>query len=176
MPDKMTPQQRHNCMSHIRSADTKPEMIVRRWLWAHGYRYRLHVRRLPGTPDIVLHRYHTVININGCFWHGHSDCSHFRLPHTNVAFWRDKIDRNRERDAANADRLSHMGWWVITIWECQLEPKNRKATLVNLSRQLSSIYLRICGAKIGYETLQNDAERQQMAAEQAVAYGSDDDK
>lgn len=175
MPDKMTPQQRHNCMSHIRSADTKPEMIVRRWLWAHGYRYRLHVRRLPGTPDIVLHRYHTVININGCFWHGHSDCSHFRLPHTNVAFWRDKIDRNRERDAINADRLSHMGWWVITIWECQLEPKNRRATLVNLSRQLSSIYLRICGAKIGYETLQNDAERQQMAAEQAVAYGSDDD-
>ena len=82
MPDTMTPEQRHRCMAAIRGKDTRPEMVVRRWLWAQGYRYRLHVRRLPGTPDIVLHRYHTVINVNGCFWHGHEGCPHFTLPKT----------------------------------------------------------------------------------------------
>lgn len=168
MPDKMTPQQRHNCMSHIRSTDTKPEMIVRRWLWTQGYRYRLHVKRLPGTPDIVIHRFHTVININGCFWHGHTDCKRFKLPQSNVEFWRSKIERNRRRDAANADLLSSMGWWVITIWECQLEPTCRQATLINLSRQLSSIYLHICKAHPDSHSIH--AEPAQLAAEPEATY------
>ena len=173
--DKLTKEQRHGCMSAIKSKNTKPELLVRKFLFGRGFRYRLNHPRLPGHPDLVLRKYKTVIFVNGCFWHGHSDCSHFRLPHTNLKFWRDKIERNRNRDAINADRLSHMGWWVITIWECQLEPKNRQATLVNLSRQLSSIYLHICGAKTSYDTSQSDAE-QLLAAEQPVAYGKGSDK
>ena len=173
--DKLTKEQRHRCMSAIKSKNTKPELLVRKFLFGRGFRYRLNHPRLPGHPDLVLRKYKTVIFVNGCFWHGHSDCSHFRLPHTNLKFWRDKIERNRNRDAINADRLSHMGWWVITIWECQLEPKNRQATLVNLSRQLSSIYLHICGAKTSYDTSQSDAE-QLLAAEQPVAYGKGSDK
>lgn len=115
MADRMTPEQRRRCMQHVHSKDTAPEMIVRRWLWKHGFRYRLHVRRLPGTPDIVLHRYHTVINVNGCFWHGHENCRLYRLPKSNSTFWQAKITRNRERDAANCEKLKKMGWYSITI-------------------------------------------------------------
>ena len=163
MPDTMTPEQRHRCMAAIRGKDTRPEMVVRRWLWAQGYRYRLHVRRLPGTPDIVLHRYHTVINVNGCFWHGHEGCPHFTLPKTRTAYWRDKRAHNRQRDARNLDTLKHMGWYVITLWECDLAPAKRQRTLMGLSLALSTIYLKVAGAR-------GHAEQQPLAAEPVKPY------
>lgn len=98
MPDRLTPEQRNRCMKSIRSRNTKPEMMVRRYLFARGFRYRVNVKRLPGTPDIVLRKYRTAIFINGCFWHGHEDCPYFVLPKTNTPFWKAKIERNRERD------------------------------------------------------------------------------
>lgn len=95
MTDVLNPEQRHNCMSRIRSKDTKPEMLVRKYLFAHGFRYRVNVKSLPGTPDIVLKKYQTVIFINGCFWHGHEGCKYFILPKTNVDFWSNKIEGNK---------------------------------------------------------------------------------
>ena len=114
-------------MSRIRGRDTKPEMVVRRWLWRQGYRYRLCVKALPGRPDIVMRKWRTVIFVNGCFWHGH-ECQKHR-PVTNAQFWQDKITRNRERDAHNQELLRAAGWHVIVVWECQLTPKCRIDTL-----------------------------------------------
>lgn len=139
MADKMTPQQRHRCMSRIRGRDTKPELVVRRWLWRQGFRYRLYVKSLPGRPDIVMRKWRTVIMVNGCFWHGH-DCQRHR-PATNAQFWQDKITRNRERDARNQALLLAAGWNVIVVWECQLSPKNRQETLRQLDLTLSRIVL-----------------------------------
>ncbi|MBE6332286.1 MAG: DNA mismatch endonuclease Vsr [Bacteroidales bacterium] len=147
MADKMTPEQRHKCMSHIRGKDTRPEMIVRRYLFAHGYRYRLHEMRLPGTPDIVMRRLHTVIMVNGCFWHGHEGCRYFVLPRTNSDFWLAKIERNRARDAEQRTKLRAKGWNVIQIWECELKPSVRQATLQRLTYTLSRIELGIIGHK-----------------------------
>ena len=139
--DKMTPEQRHHCMSSIGSRNTRPEMIVRRWLWRHGFRYRVSVKSLPGTPDIVLRRQSTVIMVNGCFWHGHDNCRFFRLPKTNHQFWEEKIQRNRVRDKAEQQQLASMGWHCITVWECQLKPQVREATLSSLEYTLNSIFL-----------------------------------
>ncbi len=142
MTDTMTPEQRHRCMSHIHSKGTKPEMKVRRWLWSHGYRYRLNVKSVPGKPDIVLRSYRTAIFVNGCFWHGHdvewkvesgkwkvtnSDCS--KIPTTNREFWVSKIRRNQERDQENYKMLYENGWQVIVIWECQLTAKKLEHTM-----------------------------------------------
>ena len=108
-------------MSHIRGKNTRPELIVRKYLFAHGFRFRVNVKKLPGTPDIVLRKYHTVIFVNGCFWHGHEGCPYFVLPKSNVEFWNNKITRNRERDLKNRIKLRDMGWHVIQLWECQLD-------------------------------------------------------
>ena len=132
MPDTMTKEQRHYCMSRIRGKDTRPEMVVRRWLHSEGFRYSLHSRRLPGCPDIVLRRYHTVIFINGCFWHGHPGCDMFRMPRSNVEFWQEKIRRNKERDAQEVAALEALGWNVIVVWECELSRRARDLTLRNL--------------------------------------------
>ena len=132
MADRMTKEQRHRCMSHIRSKDTRPEVLVRKSLFAARFRYRLNVKALPGTPDIVLKKYHTIILINGCFWHGHEGCRHFVLPQTNRQFWGEKISRNRRRDTAVLARLEALGWKVITVWECELEPARRTGTLESL--------------------------------------------
>lgn len=129
MPDPLTPRQRHDCMSHIRSKDTRPEQAVRRELWRRGFRYRLNVRSLPGTPDIVLPGYRTVIFVNGCFWHGHRGCSKYTVPKTNVEFWKAKVARNRERDALNIQRLESIAWNVITVWECELSKAGLPATI-----------------------------------------------
>lgn len=120
MTDTMTPEQRHVCMSHIRSKNTKPELKVRRWLWSHGYRYRLNVKSVPGKPDIVMRPYRTAIFVNGCFWHGHEGCC--KIPNTNREFWVGKIRCNQERDQENYRVLQENGWQVIVIWECQLKP------------------------------------------------------
>ncbi|MCQ2196786.1 MAG: very short patch repair endonuclease [Bacteroidaceae bacterium] len=156
MADKLTIEQRHYNMSRIRAKDTKPEIIVRKYLWSHGFRYRLNHPRLPGKPDIVLRKYRTCIFVNGCFWHGHfindndddndnflslknSECC--KIPHTNRAFWVRKIMRNKERDIDVKKKLSSMGWHSITIWECELKPNKKDATLESLAYTLSKIFL-----------------------------------
>ena len=120
MLDRMTPDQRHECMASIHSKDTRPEQTVRRELWHRGYRFRKCVRTLPGTPDIVLPKYRTCIFVNGCFWHGHKGCSKFVIPKTRTEFWKNKITRNQERDLVNIQRLESIGWSAITVWECEL--------------------------------------------------------
>jgi len=143
MPDVLTPTQRHRCMSHIRSKATKPEMAVRRWLWAHGYRYRLNVKSVPGKPDIVMRRYRTAIFVNGCFWHGHEGCSKFVMPKSNMAFWQEKIDCNRQRDQENYDELMHAGWQVIVIWECNLAKDKLETTMQSVAVALNRNLLKI---------------------------------
>ena len=137
MPDIMTPQQRHLCMSHIRSKDTKPEQLVRQALWHKGFRYRLHVKDLPGKPDIVLPKYKTAIFVNGCFWHGHKGCKDFVIPKSNTSFWLEKIGKNKNRDEQNITALISAGWIVITIWECELKKSVIEATLSELLQTLT---------------------------------------
>ena len=110
MSDRLTIQQRHNNMAAIRGKDTKPEILVRKFLWSHGFRYRLNHPRLPGKPDIVLRKYRTCIFVNGCFWHGHEGCKYYVVPKSNTKFWQDKIHRNQERDHEVLHRLAEMGW------------------------------------------------------------------
>ena len=121
-------------MSCVKSKNTKPEIWVRKYLFACGFRYRINVKKLPGTPDIVLPKYKTAIFVNGCFWHGHKNCRYFVIPKTRTEWWLDKINRNIDRDQANILALKKSGWRVITIWECQLKPAIRDDTLLNLSK------------------------------------------
>lgn len=137
--DKLTPEQRHRCMAAIKGKNIKPEIVVRKFLFSHGFRYRLHHHRLPGHPDIVLRKYKTVIFVNGCFWHGH-DCKYYALPKSNVEFWRNKIKRNKDRDVEDQKKLFSMGWHIIVVWECQLKPKSIQKTLESLANTLCHIY------------------------------------
>lgn len=139
--DTLTKEKRSANMAAIRSKNTKPELLVRKWLWKRGFRYRLCSPRLPGHPDLVLRKYRTCIFVNGCFWHGHDNCRFFRLPKTNHQFWEEKIQRNRVRDKAEQQQLASMGWHCITVWECQLKPQVREATLSSLEYTLNSIFL-----------------------------------
>ena len=141
MSDFQTSPQRHANMAAIHGKDTKPEMIVRRYLWGHGYRYRLNHPRLPGKPDIVMRKYRTCIFVNGCFWHGHEGCRYYSIPKTNTEFWVNKIRRNKERDVKVQVELAAMGWHSITIWECELKPKVREKTLMSLVYTLNKIFL-----------------------------------
>ena len=136
MADRMTAEQRHRCMSHIRSRDTAPEVLVRKALFASGFRFRVNVASLPGTPDIVLGKYRTAVFVNGCFWHGHEHCRLYSIPKTNTGFWMQKIQRNRRRDAAVAIRLQARGWKVVTVWECSLDTAHRKETLEALAARI----------------------------------------
>ena len=111
-------------MAAIRGADTKPELLIRRQLHARGFRYRLHDRKLPGRPDLVFPRYHAVLFVNGCFWHGH-DCDLFRWPKTRPEFWRDKIGGNVARDLRNEGALAALGWRVGLVWECAVKGPQR---------------------------------------------------
>ena len=139
--DKMSEEQRHRCMASIRGRDTKPELIVRRYLFGRGFRYRLNHPRLPGHPDIVLRKYRTVIFVNGCFWHGHKGCRYFTVPKSNTDFWSAKISRNAERDRSVQQQLAAMGWHCVTVWECQLMPKLRNDTLRALEYTISHIFI-----------------------------------
>ena len=136
MPDRMTPEQRHDCMASIHSEDTRPEQAVRRELWHRGYRFRKCVRTLPGTPDIVLPKYRTCIFVNGCFWHGHKGCSKFVMPKTRTEFWANKIARNQERDLVNIQRLESIGWSAITVWECELGKSSIENTIEKIESML----------------------------------------
>ena len=139
--DKMTPQQRNYAMASVRSKNTKPEILVRKYLWSHGFRYRLNNPRLPGHPDLVLRKYRTCVFVNGCFWHGHDNCKYFHLPKTNIDYWSKKIERNKERDREEQKQLAKMGWHCITVWECELKPKVRDKTLESLAYTLYHIFI-----------------------------------
>ena len=124
MADKLSSTQRQYCMSRIRGKNTKPEILVRKGLHARGFRFRLHNKKLPGSPDIVLPKYRAAIMVNGCFWHGHKGCRYATKPKTNVEFWEAKIARNRHRDEVTNAHLEALGWHVITVWECELRGKS----------------------------------------------------
>ena len=123
-------------MSRIKGKNTKPEEIVRKYLFSKGFRYRKNDKRLPGTPDIVLPKYKTAIFVNGCFWHGHKDCRYFVVPKTNTDFWLNKINANTERDKRNIETLKKLGWNVIVVWECELKPKVVEKNLNGLVAKL----------------------------------------
>jgi DNA mismatch endonuclease (patch repair protein) len=123
-------------MSRIKGKNTKPEMLVRRFLFANGFRYRLNVKDLPGKPDIVLPKYKTVIFINGCFWHGHKGCNYFVVPKTRTEWWLNKIKDTQKRDREAEIQLNVLGWKVITLWECQLKPKKYNDTLNSLLKRI----------------------------------------
>lgn len=161
MADTMTPEQRSRCMARIRSKDTKPEMLVRKFLFSKGLRFRVAYRKLPGSPDIVLRKYKTVVFVNGCFWHGHEGCKYYRLPKSNVGFWQNKISRNIARDTEVDAALQAEGWKVIRIWECDLK------TAATRDATLEKTYLAIAG-KPSYEEADSDIP---MAAEPANEYG-----
>ena len=172
-------------MSQIHSKGTKPEMKVRRWLWSHGYRYRLNVKSVPGKPDIVMRPYRTAIFVNGCFWHGHNvqleaaqvdslqliaDSSCCKIPATNREFWVEKIRRNQERDRENYRVLQENGWHVIVIWECQLTPRRLEHTMreveLLLNENMLSLYKH---TPIPYST--EEEKSLPMAAENIAVYG-----
>lgn len=129
--DNHSPKVRSYNMSRIRSVNTKPEEIVRKFLFKEGFRYRKNVKNLPGSPDIVLAKYKAVIFVNGCFWHKH-DCSKFVWPKTNFDYWSSKILKNVERDKINYQKLQELGWNVIIVWECELNSSVRQKTLNNI--------------------------------------------
>ena len=165
-------------MASIRGKNTKPEMIVRKGLWSRGFRYRLNSKKLPGHPDLVLRKYRTCVFVNGCFWHGHgvampqvnseqlivnSECC--KIPKTNREFWVAKIRRNQERDIEEQRRLAEMGWHCITIWECELKPSKREATLKSLAFTLNKIWLDDHAVKKPYPKLEEE-DGMLMAAEE----------
>lgn len=139
MADIHTSSQRSFNMSQIRGTDTKPELIVRRYLFRNGFRYRKNVKTLPGKPDIVLPKYKTVIFVNGCFWHKHEGCKYFVWPKSNVEFWKNKIESNVARDKRNYAILKDEGWNVLVVWECEIksnveETMKRTISLIKTSR------------------------------------------
>ena len=135
MSDNHTKEIRSKNMSHIRSTNSQPEEIVRKYLFSKGLRYRKNVRNLPGCPDIVLSKYRVIIFVNGCFWH-HHNCPRFVWPSSNVEYWKNKIDHNVERDKKNKELLQAQGWRVITVWECELKKKIREQCLEKLYQEI----------------------------------------
>ncbi len=124
-------------MSRIKGRDTKPEMLVRKYLYAKGIRYRLHNKSLPGKPDLTFTNYNTVIFINGCFWHGHTGCKYFVMPKTRTGWWQKKIDETQKRDSKAMKELKELGWNSIVIWECELKPRIIDKTLESILLMLS---------------------------------------
>jgi len=135
MADTKSKEERHKNMAAIRSKNTKPELIVRKYLFSQGFRYRINDKSLAGKPDIVLKKYNTVIFVNGCFWHLHKDCKYFVFPKDNADYWKNKILGNVERDKRNYNTLMAAGWKVIIIWECQLK-HSREETLTALVKDI----------------------------------------
>ena len=141
MADKLTSSQRSHCMSRIRGKNTKQEILVRKGLHARGFRFRLHNKKLPGSPDIVLPKYGVAIMVNGCFWHGHKGCRYATKPKTNIEFWEAKIARNRHRDEVTTAHLEALGWTVITIWECELRTNSQLDDRLNtLAEEIRRAY------------------------------------
>ena len=152
-------EKRSECMSRIRSKNTKPELALRKALFARGFRYRVNDKKLPGKPDIVLPKYKTVIFIHGCFWHGHEDCKYAYIPKTNTRFWIDKITSNAERDKVNAEKLTALGWNVLMVWECEIRHTHKQnltplidrveaEILVNMTKKISMKFYQECANEI----------------------------
>ena len=137
MADVHSKEVRSYNMSRIRNKDTKPEIIVRKFLFSKGFRYRLYDKKLPGKPDLVLSKYKTVIFIQGCFWHGHEGCKYFVIPKTRTEWWLNKINGNKQKDIENFNTLLSLGWRVLTIFECELKTNNLSNTF---NRILSELY------------------------------------
>ena len=164
MADIKSKVDRSSNMAAIKGEDTKPEMIVRKYLFSKGLRYRLHIRSLPGNPDIFLPKYKTVVFINGCFWHGHEGCKYYRLPKSNVEFWETKITNNINRDFLNEIKLKELGWRVIRIWECEIKMvKDRNKSLERLYNQI---------VKKPTQYHENEIPIQ-IAAEESMEYGKE---
>ena len=156
-------------MAAIRASSTKPEIIVRKYLWGHGFRYRLNHKRLPGKPDIVLRKYRTCIFVNGCFWHKHEGCKYFVIPKTRTEFWLNKVNRNQERDIEVKKKLASMGWHSITIWECELKSNKKDATLQSLVYTLSKILLQ--DHKVKRHELPEEETPTMVADNNEIEYG-----
>ena len=137
MADVPSPSVRSFNMSQIRGKDTKPEILVRRFLHKKGFRFRLHDKNLPGKPDIVLKKYKSIIFIHGCFWHGHMECKYFKIPKTRTQWWLEKIHQNVERDCKNIFNLEANGWNVIVVWQCELTKDNFNSTLSKVIARLA---------------------------------------
>ncbi len=142
MADTVSSEVRSRMMASIRGRNTKPELTVRRYLHAQGFRFRLHQKGMAGKPDLVLPKWNVVIFVHGCFWHGHGGCKYFRIPATRPAFWSAKIDSNIRRDLANRETLLASGWRIATVWECSLRTREA-ATLSKLSRFIASKRVRV---------------------------------
>jgi DNA mismatch endonuclease (patch repair protein) len=139
MADRHSQETRSYNMSQIHSKDTNPEVLVRKYLFSCGLRYRKNDKRYPGHPDIVLPKYRTVVLVNGCFWHMHEGCPEFVLPKSNQEFWIQKLLRNRQRDAKNITLLEKLGWKVIVVWGCELKKAARQARLEELYKQITEV-------------------------------------
>ncbi len=139
MTDVHSPEIRSYNMSRIRNKDTKPELLVRKFLYSKGFRYRLHDKKLPGKPDIVISKLKTVIFVHGCFWHGHEGCKYFVVPKTKTDWWLQKIERNKQLDRENFLKLKKESWKVLTIFECNLRAIKRPKTLSKLLTRLSKL-------------------------------------
>lgn len=164
MADCLNQAQRHKNMAAIKGKNTKPEMVVRQFLWHHGFRYRINYQHLPGKPDIVFGKLRLCIFVNGCYWHGHDGCKYFVMPKTHIEFWTAKINQNKERDRQVCQQLTSMGWNCLTIWECQLKPKVQKETLETLLKAINELSLE---TKNKSRTLYkvDDRENETIAAE-----------
>ena len=165
--DIWSKKKRSAVMAKIRSRDTKPEWIVRRYLFSRGYRYCKNVKGLPGTPDIVLRKYGIVIFIHGCFWHGHEVDG--TLPCSNNEYWKNKIEKNKQRDERNKEELLKMGWSVMIVWECQLKPAVRRQTLLEIEYHINHAYLkRFRQSAVKSYCLEKKKEAPDMVAEGEV--------
>lgn len=154
MSDVLTPEQRRKCMAAVKGKNTAPEMLVRKFLFARGLRFRVNVRSLPGSPDIVLRKYRTVIFVDGCFWHKHEGCRYFHLPKTNTKFWEHKVNLNYARDYRANVELKLLGWRVIRVWECSLRDKGvRQSTLDAIFHQVTAGSLSYDNDSCGVQTL-----------------------
>lgn len=125
-------------MSRIKGSNTKPELLVRKFLFAAGLRYRLNDKKLPGKPDIVLKKYKTVVFVHGCFWHGHQGCKYFVMPKTRTPWWKEKIEANKARDLKNIEKLTNLGWQVLEVFECELKKENRIENLNKLEQKIKA--------------------------------------
>ena len=168
MADILTKEQRHKCMSNIKGKDTKPEIIVRKFLFSKGLRFRIHRKGLAGNPDLVLPKYKTVIFINGCFWHGHDNCKYFRLPKSNIEFWETKINRNKERDILNTAKLIEQGWRVIRVWECDIKNASSR------QRYLEALYDLIVKPYVPSKYYEDEGTKYLMVAESETPYSSNE--
>jgi DNA mismatch endonuclease (patch repair protein) len=143
MTDIFSKDKRSTIMAHISSKNTKPEIIIRKALFAKGYRYRINYNKLPGKPDIVLPKYKTVIFLHGCFWHAHENCNDAHLPKSNTEFWRKKIGSNEERDKKNMEQLKNLDWSIIIVWECEIKKKNMALLIDRIEKEIHKITGRI---------------------------------